>query len=304
MGKFVYNALTAIFGSSLTEDIVSFMSLVISGMSSFFKDGGQATTVLAIFTGVAGSLMTIYLFMDIMDKASKDMVTLERLILIFVKYLFGMIILVYLPEIINYLFKLAKGIYDVVGNENVLNLSVSGAKIKYFGSDKWPDYSTVSDIFEKKSVFGKGVKSITNNLGLLFTLMLTYLLSFGARFAAFFIAISNAVTLITRTIFAPLGVVQCFDEGQRSAGIRYLKKFAAEALTFAVIVGILFAAGQLQNAVLAGILKPYGGELTTDNVQEILGSFKMMGSIIVIQLASLGGMMKAGQLANDIVGTH
>lgn len=304
MGKFVYNALTAIFGSSLTEDIVSFMSLVISGMSSFFKDGGQAATVLAIFTGVAGSLMTIYLFMDIMDKASKDMVTLERLILIFVKYLFGMIILVYLPEIINYLFKLAKGIYDVVGNENVLNLSVSGAKIKYFGSDKWPDYSTVSDIFEKKSVFGKGVKSITNNLGLLFTLMLTYLLSFGARFAAFFVAVSNAVTLITRTIFAPLGVVQCFDEGQRSAGIRYLKKFAAEALTFAVIVGILFAAGQLQNAVLAGILKPYGGELTTDNVQEILGSFKMMGSIIVIQLASLGGMMKAGQLANDIVGTH
>jgi hypothetical protein len=304
MGKFVYNALTAIFGSSLTEDIVSFMSLVISGMSSFFKDGGQATTVLAIFTGVAGSLMTIYLFMDIMDKASKDMVTLERLILIFVKYLFGMVILIYLPEIVNYLFKLAKGIYDVVGNKNVLNLSVSGAKIKYFGSDKWPDYSMVSDIFEKKSVFGKGVKSITNNLGLLFTLMLTYLLSFGARFAAFFIAISNAVTLITRTIFAPLGVVQCFDEGQRSAGIRYLKKFAAEALTFAVIVGILFAAGQLQNAVLAGILKPYGGELTTDNVQEILGSFKMMGSIIVIQLASLGGMMKAGQLANDIVGTH
>ena len=150
MGKFVYNALTAIFGSSLTEDIVSFMSLVISGMSSFFKDGGQATTVLAIFTGVAGSLMTIYLFMDIMDKASKDMVTLERLILIFVKYLFGMVILIYLPEIVNYLFKLAKGIYDVVGNKNVLNLSVSGAKIKYFGSDKWPDYSMVSDIFEKK----------------------------------------------------------------------------------------------------------------------------------------------------------
>lgn len=123
------------------------------------------------------------------------------------------------------------------------------------------------------------------------------------KIAAFLMAAGNAVIVVVRTIFAPVGIVQMFDEGQRSAGVRYLKKFFAEALTFAVILGILFAASKLQSALMVNILsgKPFEGKLTVDNMDSVLG-IKHCVPIIVIQLAATGGIFKANQIANDIVG--
>ena len=126
--------------------------------------------------------------------------------------------------------------------------------------------------------------------------------TFIARIAAYFLAIGNAIMLIARTAFCPLGIVQLFDDGQRSSGIRYLKKLVAEALTFAVIVGILYGASLLQAKLMDYVLgDTLNGVISVAAIPDIFEIGHLAG-IIIIQLAAVGGMFKAGQLANEIVG--
>ena len=142
------------------------------------------------------------------------------------------------------------------------------------------------------------------NISIFFTLIIPYLVSWTARLAIFFTIVSNAVMIIVRVIFAPIGIVQLFDEGQRSAGIRYLKKFLAEALTFAVIVGVLFASAKLQNSIVLSISGDTmrNGILSGDNLKDVVDGTKLMIWLTAINLASAGAIMRSGQLANDIIG--
>ena len=97
---------------------------------------------------------------------------------------------------------------------------------------------------------------------------------------------------IARTAFSPLGVVQLFDESQRSAGIRYLKKLAVEALTFAVIVGILYAASLMQvNMMEYAMGDVIDGVVSVAAIPDIF-KIENLAAILIIQLAAVGGMFK------------
>ena len=135
-------------------------------------------------------------------------------------------------------------------------------------------------------------------------LLLVNLVFFVAKAAAYLITVSNAIMVIVRAVLAPLGIVQLFDDGQRSNGIRYLKKFVGEALTFAAIVGILYAASLLQGQLIASVVSDsLGGELSVDNIADVL-NLSTLVPIVIIQLSAAGAIMKATQLSNDIVGAH
>lgn len=304
MGEMIFNTLGMIFAGNLTSEVASFVSSIINALQALMSDNGIAT-LLGVFTGIAGALITIFLFVDLMDKASKDMITLERLVLTFVKFFLAFVIVIYLKEILVTLFKLAMGFYGMLEKSSLKDQS--SISMEYFPDDgnsdpsKWPKYSDVKDAIEGTGL--KKASALTKNIGLFVQLLLPMALIWVAKVAAFFITASNAVMLVVRTIFAPIGVVQCFDEGQRSSGIRYIKKFVAEATTFAVILGILYAASKIQNALLANIISeaPYNGVLSVDNMYDAIKNSTVI-IIIVLQLASVGGMFKAGQLANDIIG--
>lgn len=302
MSKLVYSGLSTIFGASLTSDVTTFMQWIIDALAVFFTDSNMSG-ILAIFVGIAGSLMTIYLFVDIINNVSKDMITLERLILIFIKYFIALLILMYLKEIMMTFFNLTNAIYKLVGDPNTLNGVESGnsSNITYFGHDVWPtDYEMVKDDIE--AAYGKSVKAILTHFATMVVMLLLVIIGFGARCVAFLMATSNAIMLIARTLFAPMGIVQLFDEGQRSAGMRYLKNFIAEGLTFAVIVGVMFAATQLQHSIIGSVLADYSGGINRDNLVDIVSNNLVLVSSIVIQVSALGGIMKSNQLAKDIVG--
>src|SRR5699024_9237595 len=97
--ELVYNALEVLFGGRLISDVTDFLSNVMGAMTDVFNT--NVSSMINVFIAIAGSLMTIYLFVDVMDKATKDMITLERLIMILVKYFIAMLILIYLKEIIT-----------------------------------------------------------------------------------------------------------------------------------------------------------------------------------------------------------
>ena len=133
--------------------------------------------------------------------------------------------------------------------------------------------------------------------------------SFVANIACYLVVIGNAISLITRTIFAPIGMVQLMEDGSKSAGVWYLKKFLADGLTLAAILAVLYAVSLLQGGLIAATIpEDWNNTLSiTEPVLDGILNLGAMGSgvglmMAAIQLAAVGAMFKASQIANDIVG--
>lgn len=286
-------------------DISDFLGEVITATQDLFSD--NVSVLVTTFSVIAGSLMIIFLYIDLTSNATKELLTLERLILTFIKYFIAMVILIYLPEILNSLFELAKGIYDVAcENFTYDNLDYG---IRFFPNDGnsnpsvFPDFETIKDALSDAGYSNK-VTAVIKHISEFIPLLLVNLVFFVAKAAAYLITVSNAIMVLVRAVFAPIGIVQLFDEGQRSNGIRYLKKFASDALTFAAIVGILYAASLLQGQLIASVVSEnLGGVLSVDNISDVL-NLSTLVPIVIIQLSAAGAILKAAQLSNDIVGTH
>lgn len=73
-----------------------------------------------------------------------------------------------------------------------------------------------------------------------------------------------------------------------------------------VIIIILYAVSKLQGALLPQLLQGlYKGntlDINNDNFKEIIGNWKVLISIVVVQFAAVGAMLKGSQIANDIMG--
>lgn len=299
MAELFFNAAGLLYGGTSITEIQGFISQIVNALSTVFTDD-SIKQIIDIFLGIGVSLLTVFLYVDILDKATKDMITLERLILIFVKYFLAIMILINLPDLIVTLFNLTKGLYDMLSG----SASFESLHIEYYPGHNpntavYPEWSEDLQKAFKDAGIKNGISALFKHFFSLITTILVILIMWVGKIAGYFAVAGNALALIARVLFAPLGVVQCFDEGLRSSGIRYLKKIVAEALTFAVILGIMFAMSKIQVSLLeaTGDIK----EITPDNVLSLL-SIKHCVGAIVLQLSAVGAMLKASQIANDIVG--
>lgn len=299
MNKLIYDALSVIFDNSLAVDVKEFLSMIMDGLIQLFTSS-NVSQYITIFSAIGASLMIIFFFINLSDMASKDMITLERLVLAFIKLLLGFCIMIFLPEIIQGLFTIIRYIYEMAAR---LQIDSSSLGLKsFFGESEFPKaYNKETMNFIK----GGAANSVLNNLGIMFFSIIVWVGGWAARFAAYFLAVSNAILLIGRAIFSPIAVAQCFEEGQRSNAIMYLKKFAADGLILAIITGFLYAGGLLTANMSSAILSNANiDELTVVTSMEILGNFKLLASILVINFASIGAIMKGNQIAKDVVGVH
>lgn len=294
-----------IFGGGMIVDISDFLEQVITATQDLFSN--NISVLVTTFSVIAGSLMIIFLYVDLTSNATKELLTLDRLILTFIKYFIAMVILIYLPEILNSLFELTKGIYDLACEKFTYDNLDYG--IRFFPNDGnsnssvFPDFETIKDALSDAGYSNK-VTAVIKHISEFIPLLLVNLVFFVAKAAAYLITVSNAIMVLARAVFSPIGIVQLFDEGQRSNGIRYLKKFAGDALTFAAIVGILYAASLLQGQLIASVVSEnLGGVLSVDNISDVL-NLSTLVPIVIIQLSAAGAILKAAQLSNDIVGTH
>lgn len=299
MAELFFNAAGLLYGGTSITEIQGFISQILDALTTVFTDA-SIKQIIDIFLGIGVSLLTVFLYVDILDKATKDMITLEKLIMIFIKYFLAIMILINLPDLIVTLFNLAKGLYDMLGEK----ASFNSLNIEYYPGHNpntavYPEWSEDLQKAFKEAGIKNGISALWKNFLALITTILVILVMWVGKIAGYFIVAGNALSLIARVLFAPLGVVQCFDEGLRSSGIRYLKKIVADALTFAVILGIMYAMSRIQVAILGGTGKIE--RITPDNVLSLL-SIKYCIGAIVLQLSAVGAMMKASQIANDVVG--
>ena len=295
MSKLIFNALSAIFDGSMATKVFAFIESVMMALTAVFTSG-EVMRGFTVLQAVAGSLLIIFFFVELTDNASKDMITLERLVLAFIKLILGMCLLMFLKEIIAGLFAFVYGIYHKIANG-----------ITFWGQSTFPEsFDVLSEADQNFEGLDKNpLKAIMGSIGLLVNSLVLWLASWIALGVSYFVAISNAISLIARATFSPIAVAQCFNDGQKSNAIRYLKKFAADGLTMAVIIGILYAASTLQGHLVSTIM---AGESITSidssTAIKVMENLKVMLSIFAINFGAIGAILKAPSLAQDIVGAH
>lgn len=358
MPEFVYNQFCTVFGSGLIEKTSKFMDMVVTALNSIFPADGSGfmNTACTLFGALAGSLLVIFYFMDLYTLASKDIISLDKLVVSFIRLLVCFALVVYCKEITVNTFNLCGNIYHAVAEKTVNtvlttdSLSKNNKKnsvITFWGMDSLPGYEdsldikvkyvihtqvaqatgqaqdkdeegileakSMKDVFEtstnKGGIYGKGVKGTINAISSFMLLLLPWLISYVAVGLAYLVSVSNAIMLLGYGFFMPIALTQCMDNGQRSAGILYLKKFIAQALSFAVIIVILYGVSKLQGALLPQILKDMtNGKGTLDinstNFKTIISNFPALISIVIVQFGAAGAMLKGTQIANDVIGAR
>lgn len=313
MGKLAFETLGFIFGGTFIERSTSLMKTLINALKEVFQTQ-TVNNMLAIFISVSITLLTLYLFIEVANRATTEQLTLERLILILVKFFASFVILANIQQIITVSFDISMAVYDTVetsvskklGEEN------SYGGLQFFpevnsNPDEYPSKYTdeIKDKF-KEAGYKDGNTSYIKNMSSFFTCLLFKMIMMVVNVASYLIVVGNAISLIARTVFAPIGMIQLMEDGSKSAGVRYLKKFLADGITLAVILVVLYAVSLLQgNIVVASIPKSWHNELkiTTTVLDSILNIKSGLGLMLLsVQLAAVGAMFKASQIANDVVG--
>lgn len=316
MGETAFDTLKAIFGGTFIEKATDLMTSLLDALKTVFETQ-SVRGMLTIFISVSITLLTLYLFIEIANRVTTEQLTFERLILILVKFFAAFFILANIQQIVTVSFNISVAVYEMVENsvKDSLGDGNSYGGLKFFpevNSDpsKFPDEFSeeIEEKFEKAN-YGDGIMDYVHNMSPFFTCLLFKLFSFVANVACFLVVIGNAVSLIVRTVFAPIGMVQLMEDGSKSAGIRYLKKFLADGLTLAAILAVLYAVSRLQGGLIAATIPSgWNNELRiTEDVLDGILNLGAMGSgiglmVLALQLAAVGAMFKASQIANDIVG--
>lgn len=288
----------------MMADVKESLSAVLGALQNIFNHN-QISVMLSIFLMIAASLIIIHMYTDLINVGMNDMLTLEKLVVVFIKTLVVFSLLIYLEDIITILFDIAIAFYEVLlaFSDSTTNTGLNG--IMFLGHDLgqgFPEWELVMEDFNE--AFAGGPLDFLNNISVFITLLIPHFLSGICKLACYFTAMSNALMLIVMVIFAPISVVNCFDEGMRSAGIRYLKTFLATALTFAVIVGVLYASMLINGAIMINALQ--ANDITNIADSEALtafaASFDIFYILTGIRLASVGVILKSMQIAKSVVG--
>ena len=297
MDRLIYNCLDSLFNSSLATEVKDFIGNIMDALISIFQNK-SVNTYFTIFTAVAASLLIIFFMLDLAQNATRDMITLERLVLAFIKLIIGVVVLMYLPEILDAIFTFIRLMYEKAATISAKDIN-KNLGIKFYGQSTFPKYD--EELCEVAG--GNVIKAIATYIDTFLISAVIFLSSWAAKFAAYFFAIGNAINLIAQTIFAPVAIAQCFDDGSRSVAVRYLKKFAATGLTFAIMLVILYASTVLQSYLISTIVKDLGiKNLEGKAILEFLSNLTIPLMMLVINLSAVGGLMKANQLSQDLVG--
>lgn len=346
MGSFLFTEFQTIFGGGAIDDTANFMKTIIGALRNVFADNGTVTQGMALFLGIAGLIAIIGYFMELWNLSAKDLLSFDKMVVSFIKIVFVLIILVFSQDLIVGAFNVCSAGYDYVAEEMPkISNSSDDVKITYFGQSEIPEHYTdplkdpvdsvtekilesesdgndtndddtevsMQTIFECKKFTGGGALERTlKMLSSIITLFLPFLLCFVAQCVAYFICVSNAIQLIAYGIFSPIALAQSYEEGSRSTGIQYLKKFVAAGLTFAVIIVIMSAASWLQSGIVTWIASS-SSDLLNDkgvlainaiNFYNIIGDLKLIIPYTVIQFGAIGAILKCDQVARDMLGAR
>lgn len=289
----IFEALVVLFGNGLLNDIAEFLNTINTATVNALNTG-VISDAIGIFKGLAASLVILFFLIELLNEAQKDFVTFERLTVMLLRLLAVTVLIMNLEMIVNGLEELSVLIFKAVKDlaENSSN------SFEIFGENAATGYRYSEVEKDMKDALGKA--GIKQALMVVLQLLIPWLISRLCYVVAYVIAVGRSIELIVRAIFSPIGVANLFEDGTRSSGFRYLKKFAACALQLGAIAVILYAANALCNSLISSLSDGYM-TITKDNILDVLGSTALW-SMSAIQLAVIGITLKAQSICNDILG--
>lgn len=286
MGGFVYEMLETVFGGKIVTDLTKWMEWTLSCISDTVH---SFDTIIEAFIAIAASLLVIYFFQDLMNQASKDMFTFDKLVVMFIRMLIAFCVLLYSKDIIDMTIELGGAFVSMIPDAS--DLSIDGFPIGQSGYQK-ADY-----IEEYKGLIG-GIRGACA-MG---SLLVPWVISWLADIMGKFLITSTTVMLAVRLVFSPIAIVQIFEDGSRSSGMRYIKSMIAEALSLSIILTIILVATSFAGELTDNAMEAVGGfSLKPDELNDSL-SFASFIPVIVSKLVIVGGMASGTKIAHDVMG--
>lgn len=123
-------------------------------------------------------------------------------------------------------------------------------------------------------------------------LILPWVITKTMKILANFVAVQILFEVAIRKMFAPLAVADIYQEGMRSPGARYFKKFLACLLRLGLSIFICIIAGDVLQLVYS---------LPATDAGTFFG---MIFAVISVELACITLMFKTSQFANDVTGVN
>lgn len=218
------------------------------------------------------ALIFLYFLIEILDEVQADNFNVEHLIKKLITLAVAIIVVLNGAQIFDYISQLG----DALISDAVDTAAVGSAvnpRVKELGE-------TLLGA-ETENGFVSAFKRNLYALGLIAENIIPWLITIVALLIIYLISFSRFIEFLVRFAFAPIGMAPLVSGGAKSAGMRYIKKFASCVIQGAVCVLAIGSVSIIQslanevNSILAGILLP---------------------------LTLIGFVTKSQRIADDIVG--
>lgn len=337
MDTIIYDGLSVIFGNG-NDKLEVFMDGMLEALKTFFERG-LVSNALNLFAAICSSLLIMYWLIDVIGMATRDMMSLEKMVVSFMKYIVAVVIVLNLSGIMSGLVGLADGFFEMTrdfdfgsdivvdvysedeegnaGTEPTFGTEITGesdlvtwavAEQKDEEAKKASSDNTYQDGHLRKNFEDEysGIFGFFRGVGIAFKMLFPALIHAAVYLIGCFLCISTSLQIIVRGIASPLGIVSLFDEGTRSSGVRYIKKFIALCFTFTVMILITSAVGKLGAAI-----RTFNWNYGWGNLYKNISTFDELSQAITFgdaimgclpSIAGIGAMIGAGRLSDEIFG--
>ena len=313
----IYQILELVLGGGLANSVHGWMNDVWTVLQNLFNGANGGNGIVgdgySAFSAVGAGLLILYFYMEIASKASMDLLTLEKLVVLCIKFMIAFMIMLNLRTIMNGMLELGKGIYDLAakGISNTTNENTFEWYVKrHTAVDDKGRCLDLMTVLEEQ--YSGGISEFINALSIIIPGLLGYLIMFACKFVCYFVTTKNALEICIRGWMAPIAIPQLFEGGQRSAGVRYIKSFLAATLEMTVIfltlklstqfaTGLQQALDGLTGAGEALFGSQYQGDINIGAIDYALSATGLLPSLLVNVVAT-GMVAGAGKIAHDVVG--
>ena len=250
-----------------------------NGMYSYVSGETMATEYAAatlVFKTLALILCFAIAFSHMFEKIEKGQDTMDSILNVFTELIICFALIANLDKLMDFCTDFMHLIQTTLSGAGVGTLEEVDAGI------------TAEDLLT--AVTGEASGGLVWEVQAICALILPYALAVIGSIAATLACYSILVEMAIRKIFAPLAVYDIYQEGLRSPGFRYIKKYLACLLRVVVTMVIASLGGQLTSALM------------TSGTGSVLDSTKVVIGIIAINFTVIGMIFKSSEYANDIVG--
>lgn len=242
----------------------------LNAMDAIWKYAKSAYTALKT---IGASIALLFFLLEVLDKTTREMMTLEHFLIHFMKLI---VIIIFLQNGFVILEKLL-GVNSEIANTI---LSATNLTPDVPGTDSETDKLLNNLLTDLKE---PGLSGWINSLSTKVSLFVPYLGMLVAKAYILFMCWSRFFEIAIRTAFAPIGMVDIVAEGFKSSNMKYIKKLFAAILQGTIIVVIMEIVGRASAAIALG---------------EGTGMFIYP----VILFTEIGMIKKAQSFANDMLG--